>query len=542
MTRVHTRTLALVFFSMVWPASLVLAQAPDLQPRFFHAADRCVACHNGIVLPGGEDISFGTDWAPTMMANCARDPYWRASVRRESLVHPTARAAIENECAACHMPMARYEAKAAGQQGEVFANLQGARAISPMGRLAIDGTSCAMCHQIQDTGFGQKSSFAAGFFVDTTTPFGKRRAFGPYKIDEGRQSLMRSSSRFIPSEGAHIRESELCATCHTLYTQALGPNGEAVGELPEQVPYLEWKHSAYPGAQSCQSCHMPAVDGEVPITGVMGQPRAEVARHVFRGGNFFMPRILNRNRFELNVAALPQDLDAAALATVEHLQTSAAAIAVESEEVKDGRLEARVAVQNLAGHKLPTAYPSRRAWVHFTVRDRFDRVVFESGALNPDGSISGNDNDASPDAFEPHYDRIEKPGQVQVYESILEGPDKKVTTVLLTAVRYVKDNRILPDGFDKATAVDDIAVRGEALEDGNFTGGSDRILYVVDLDGAQGPFEVEAELWYQPIAFRWAHNLEQQDAPETRRFISYYTSMSGESAVVLARRRAASKP
>jgi hypothetical protein len=477
-----------------------------------------------------------------MMANAARDPYWLASVRRETLVHPVAAAAIENECAACHMPMARFEAKAEGQMGVVFGNLQGARAISPMGVLAIDGVSCSMCHQIQDKGLGQPSSFTAGFAVDTAAAFGKRQAFGPYKIDEGRQALMRSSAQFIPAEVTYIRESEVCATCHTLFTHSLDADGRPVGVLPEQVPYLEWRHSAYPGSRSCQSCHMPAVDGEVPITGVMGQPRAGVARHVFRAGNFFMPRILNAYRGDLNTAALPRDLDAAAVDTVGHLQTSSATVTVDSAEIKDGRLEARVSIQNLAGHKLPSAYPSRRAWIHFTVRDGFDRVVFESGALNPDGSVSGNDNDASPGDFEPHYDRIEKPDQVQVYEAILEGPDKKVTTVLLTGVRYIKDNRILPDGFDKATAPEDIAVRGAALADGDFGAGGDRILFSVAVDGAQGPFEVRAELWYQPIGFRWAHNLAEQDAAETRRFVSYYSSMSGQSAVMLAAGRAAFTP
>ncbi len=542
MTPKRARMFTISSLAVLLSASGAMAQAPGLLPRLFHAADRCVACHNGILSPRGEDISFGSDRSPSTMANAARDPYWQASVRRESLVHPAARAAIEDECSACHMPMARFEAKTAGQLGEVFGNLQGARAISPMAVLAIDGVSCSMCHQIQDKGLGQRSSFVAGFAVDTAAAFGKRQAFGPYKIDEGRQALMKSSSQFIPAEVTYIRESEICATCHTLFTHSLDGDGRPIDEFPEQVPYLEWRHSAYPGSRSCQSCHMPAVDGEAPITGVMGQPRPGVARHVFRAGNFFMPRILNAYRRDLNTAALPRDLDAAARDTVDHLQTSSATVAVDAAEIKDGRLEARVTIQNLAGHKLPSAYPSRRAWIHFTVRDQFDRVIFESGALNPDGSISGNDNDTSPDAFEPHFDRIGKPDQVQVYEAIMEGPDKKVTTVLLTGVRYVKDNRLLPDGFDKSTADNDIAVRGEALEDADFGAGGDRVLYSVGIDGAQGPFEVRAELWYQPIGFRWAHNLEQQDAAEIKRFVSYYSAMSGQSAVRLAAGRAVSTP
>lgn len=43
----------------------------------------------------------------------------------------------------------------------------------------------------------------------------------------------------LGARGRHLQSSELCATCHTLYTHALGPGGEVIGELPEQVPYLE---------------------------------------------------------------------------------------------------------------------------------------------------------------------------------------------------------------------------------------------------------------------------------------------------------------
>jgi hypothetical protein len=107
--------------------------------------------------------------------------------------------------------------------------------------------------------------------------------------------------------------------------------------------------------------------------------------------------------------------------------------------------------------------------------------------------------------------------------------------VLLTAVRYVKDNRILPDGFDKTTADDDIAVQGAAAGDDDFIGGSDRVRYVVPLGEAEGPFTVEAELWYQPIAFRWARNLLDRSSPEGARFVAYYDELADSSGIVLAR-------
>jgi hypothetical protein len=109
---------------------------------------------------------------------------------------------------------------------------------------------------------------------------------------------------------------------------------------------------------------------------------------------------------------------------------------------------------------------------------------------------------------------------------------------LLSAVGYLKDNRLLPHGFQKQTAGKDIAVIGEAADDPNFTDAGDLVRYSVASGAARGPFRVTAELWYQPIGFRWAHNLNPYSAAETRRFVSYYESMSSGTAVVLARAEA----
>jgi hypothetical protein len=136
---------------------------------------------------------------------------------------------------------------------------------------------------------------------------------------------------------------------------------------------------------------------------------------------------------------------------VEFLQAEAATVAIEKVAAESGRLRADVVIRNENGHKLPTAYPSRRVWLHFVVRDRNGRNVFESGALNPDGSIVGNDNDADPARFEPHYTEIRSADQVEIYESIIGDENGHVTTGLLTGVRYLKDNRsttlVLPAAF-----------------------------------------------------------------------------------------------
>jgi hypothetical protein len=92
------------------------------------------------------------------------------------------------------------------------------------------------------------------------------------------------------------------------------------------------------------------------------------------------------------------------------------------------------------------------------VKDRNGLTVFESGALKADGSIAGNANDPDPTRFEPHLRRITNSDQVEIYAPILGESVGHVTTGLLDAMRYLKDNRLLPYGFDKQTAQPDIAV------------------------------------------------------------------------------------
>ncbi len=344
-----------------------------------------------------------------------------------------------------------------------------------------------------------------------------------------------SSGGWKPTEGEQIRKSELCATCHTLITQALGPDGKVIGSLPEQMPYQEWLHSDYREVKSCQSCHMPVVKEDTPVTRVLGEAREGMSRHIFIGGNFFMQRVLGKYRVELSVPAYSNELEFAADRTVRHLQSETAKVSVASAEVRNGRLDAQIAIENLSGHKFPTAYPSRRSWLHVTIRDRDGKTIFESGAIEPSGLIQGNDNDADPLKYEPHYTQITDASQVQIYESIMVDSAGKPTTGLLNALRYEKDNRMLPKGFDKRTADDEVGVKGAAANDADFQGGGDRINYSIALGNAQGPFQIEAELYFQPISYRWADNLRKYDAFEPKRMVKYYDSMSAGSAVVISK-------
>jgi hypothetical protein len=69
---------------------------------------------------------------------------------------------------------------------------------------------------------------------------------------------------------------------------------------------------------------------------------------------------------------------------------------------------------------------------------------------------------------------------------------------LLSGAGYLKDNRLLPSGFNKASALADVAVVGNALNDANFVGGSNQVAYQISLSG-KGPYTVSAD-WTAPLA------------------------------------------
>ncbi len=539
---VHSSRLVLIGIGLLAATTMRLHAADQhksLQTEF-HTSDRCLACHNGLSTPEGKDVSIGFDWRSSIMGNSARDPYWQASVRREDIDHPESKAEIEDGCADCHMPMARYEAKQKGKLGEVFAHLPFDKDPEKNAG-AEDGVTCSICHQIAKENFGKRESFNGGFLIETPQSKNDHPEFGPFVIQNAQASIMQTSTGgFRPTAAEHIADSALCATCHTLYTRSIAPGGKQLGFFPEQMPYQEWLHSDYPNKNTCQSCHMPEVQGSAPIAAVMGQLRPGVRQHTFLGGNFFVLRLLNQYRNDLSVSAMPMELTAQAERTVDFLQSRAARVMIRKVSVTSSKLDADVFVENLTGHKLPTAFPSRRAWLHVVVRDHNGQTVFESGALNPDGSIHGNVNDADASRFMPHYREITSSEQVEIYEPILKDQDGHVTTGLAAAVGYLKDNRLLPAGFQKQNADKDIAVVGDAADDPNFTDAGDSVHYSAALGNAEGPFQVEVELWYQPIGFRWAHNLASYDAPETKRIVGYYDSMPSATAVVLARAQATS--
>src|SRR6266436_6246772 len=177
----------------------------------FQTSERCLACHNGIVTPSGQDVSIGFDWRSSIMANSSRDPYWQGSMRRESIDHPESVAAIEDECSVCHMPIPRFEAKLKGQKGQVFSHLP-FDADKKGNAEAEDGVTCSVCHQIAKEKLGTAESFNGGFVINPAPSKSEHPEYGPFAVEPGRQRIMHTSSgRFAYTRfrtGRHVPYAE----------------------------------------------------------------------------------------------------------------------------------------------------------------------------------------------------------------------------------------------------------------------------------------------------------------------------------------------
>ena len=195
-------------------------------------------------------------------------------------------------------------------------------------------------------------------------------------------------------------------------------------------------------------------------------------RHVSSGQRFVL-RILKDHRDELGIIAPPEELEASAVRTEQQLGSTTASVEIKNAHVTAGRLEFDVTATNKAGHKLPTAYPARRVWLHVTVKDARGAVVFESGAPRPDGSIAGNDNDEDAMKFEPHYSRITSADQVQIYESIMGDYAEHPTTGLLFGTQLpLEGQSVASKTASTRSASADVKVVGQAATDADFNGGS----------------------------------------------------------------------
>ncbi|MCA8941768.1 MAG: hypothetical protein KDB80_04345 [Planctomycetes bacterium] len=509
-------------------AILVFSYPCVAQEQWFAESETCALCHsaspNATAMwnATGDDVSpFGL-WRATMMANSFRDPYWRAQVSKEVAANPEHRAKIEGLCLTCHGPAAHHQARLDGVESPGVIG-------SEHDAYAIDGVTCTVCHQANPDNLGKDESFSGNLDIRKD-----KRIYGPF--EDPFFQPMRMHTGFVATHGAHIRDPGLCGSCHTLFTSHV----EGADPYPEQTPFLEWRNSVFSTdagrteeSRTCQECHM----AEQAPTRIAHNPRgldfniparSPYRAHAFVGGNAFMLDLLESNADELGVEATSEELARMARATRLQLSHRTATLKVTDARTEDGELSFGVRVTNLTGHKFPTGYPARRAWVHVSVRSGRD-TVFESGAFDTEGRLYGIDE---PRRL-PHFTRIDSEDQVQVYEIVPADQHGEPTTYLTRMAKNVKDNRLLPRGYrHDGPHVESTAPVG-VEDDADFVGGGDVVRYRVALPAErEGRVVVVAWLHYQSIPPAWVDPLREVDTDEARRFVEMYDAANHEPETV----------
>jgi hypothetical protein len=190
-----------------------------------------------------------------------------------------------------------------------------------------------------------------------------------------------------------------------------------------------------------------------------------------------------------------------------------------------------VSLKNKAGHKFPTGFPSRRAYLEFLVMANSD-TLFHSGNKNA-AALNHTDDEE----FEPHYKKITRENQVQIFEFVMGDSEGEVTTILERAYEPLKDNRIPPEGFSQShTNYDTVRVVGSATTDTDYLNGSgtEKIIYAFPLSILEASAYVKAILHYETAPESWLNDLFEysEEDEDIDNFKTMYHQIQRKSEIV----------
>lgn len=556
----------------------------------FMTSDQCMSCHAGDNSPfgpnlvsSGVDVSPHGEWQWSMMGLAGRDPIFYAQIETESNLYakPGTQLTpqqIQNLCLHCHGVMGQRK-YVADQPGQLYTLEKSKLPENHDYRsLQLDGVSCTVCHQMSDPGKQPLEQIRTGDFSLADKVNGLIQIFGPFENPEVRP--MENALATKPVQGIHIRNSKLCASCHTVYLPVLDTDGKVLTYKYEQATYLEWVNSDFndgrPLAQSCQECHMPpsfagtpldnlkianVQDQDFPpsdhVANITVQKRSGYRRHLLQGANVYGLELFRNFADILGVRlssfmtgfanGLPQAINNAA----DGVFNRSARVEILDSALVGNLLTTRVRSTNLVGHRFPSGVGFRRLFMEFIVTDASGQVVWGSGRTNKLGIIVDENGQPLPSEFhqvdantgqetyEPHYQVVNQQNRVQIYEELTRDSQGKFTTSFLGRVKEVKDNRLLPVGWTLAGPAgfepeyaEATAPHGEAATDPDFTDGkgSDTVTYQAQIpQTAVKPFKVRATLYYQAIPPRYLSNRFDQANGEGTRRLHFLTSHLDDS-------------
>ncbi|HEX5724983.1 MAG TPA: hypothetical protein VFX98_05930 [Longimicrobiaceae bacterium] len=375
-----------------------------------------------------------------------------------------------------------------------------------------------------------------------------------------------------------------CQDCHMRTTYPGLVNTDTVNGRPRTWPdTLSFKIAAIQEASN-----MPQVQNRRPLDEIDLEPRSPFARHTLVGLNVFFNKFAQQFPDVLGIRIFDPMLvghGVAPLATtfnsmVQQADSLTATLALADVGVRRDSLVATVQLRSLVGHKFPSGVGFRRAFLEFLVLDVAGRVLWGSGRTTAMGVIVNGTGTAvkgeffwgrqcqpmptaqQQSGFQPHYTRITRQDQAQIYQELTFDPGGRFTTSFLALDTALKDNRLLPRGWTPSVALAERTGLGspklpaEALVEhvlptlpapGGGTvddpwyrpgrGGGDDVEYAVALkDLPQGPQvgAVQATLFYQAIPPFYLQDrfCNTPQGPDTRRlfFLAGHTDLSGTRA------------
>lgn len=317
---------------------LSMPAEPTVNPAQFTSASDCASCH----------VDHYAAWRTSMHAYAMVDPVYRKLV---ALRQTQYQGRQDRFCLQCHSAIAT-------RGGEIVPNFS----FDNLSAIALEGVSCESCHRVTSV----QRPYNSGHVLDPANP-----VQGPLPPDIAAMAHPAQQNPLFDS-------SQFCGGCHDVVE---------VNGLPLERPYQEWLESpAAATRKNCQSCHMPAFDGQAARN---GPQRQGLHSHRFVGVDLPLEEGFvtedERNALRTDVEGLLSGAATLTLASADHVQAG---------QQLDLELTVR---NNIVAHNLPTGTTFiRQMWLEVTVEDSAGTVLYQTGGLDANGDLRNHYSELDP--------------------------------------------------------------------------------------------------------------------------------------------------
>jgi hypothetical protein len=312
-------------------------------------------------------------------------------------------------CAGCHDPISLFSG--AKNAGNITLSAHGSN----------EGTSCMVCHSIVQADVQGNG--------DYTIRLPERYLFE--SAEDGFEQMI--SQFLIRTYPAHHVETlarplykteEFCAACHKQYLDK--EVNTDIGKVQGQNQYDSWKNSRWyhegdpEKTIGCRECHMPLLDSTDPASGDEQDYNRDAddnrhRSHRFLASNQYVPLLQNLEGAEEHVALteqwlrgeidIPEIADKWTEGPVVRLDIMSPETAIAGQP-----LSIRVVLtNNKTGHDFPTGpLDMIESWIEVEVVDSHGEVVYQTGAMDEDGTVTSSPVIYKSDGFDRQGELIDR--------------------------------------------------------------------------------------------------------------------------------------